>query len=273
MRGVRDRSALVWVVFSILSMGLFVSCGGGDGDGGGPGVLKEIRVSPPIVMLRDTNTTVSLAVTGITTTGRRIDLKFSPDTAYSTSNPPVATVTPVGVVAPQGEGTATITVVHLSFSALVPLYSDYTPALSAGDFDLAVPDEAPSPGERVTVPLLLETGSREFGSYQALITYDPNQLKLIKVAPGSDLGAPLAKRSDTPGEVEVLDTYRPSLGQSLTGTIEAARLVFKVVGDSGQASILTGKAIDASDDAFPAAPLGAATPRDFVTGKRWLAIE
>lgn len=271
MTGTRNNKVIRWAALSILSVGLALSCG--KDDGGGQGTLKEIRVTPSVVVLRTTSSSVSLDVKGITTTGKRIDLKYSPDTTYASGDPSIATVTPVGIVVAEGTGVATITVSHLTFSAAVPTFCDYAPPLSDGDFDLAAPGEALKMGRSVTVPLILETGGRNFGSYQALVSYDQTQLKLIKVSPGADLGAPLAKRTDILGEVEVLGTYRPALGQSQTGTLEAARLVFRVTGDSGQSSTLTGRVVSVADDSFPAATLGPPTPRDFVTGRRWMPIE
>ena len=72
--------------------------------------------------------------------------------------------------------------------------------------------------------------------------------------------------------MEILDAYSPDLGQTLTGSIEAVRIVLRAVGDPGDASLVTGSAVEVFDTAFPAAPIGPAVPRPFVTGVRWLAI-
>jgi hypothetical protein len=255
----------------VLVLGMLPACGGSS-DSKGKGKLKAIKVTPSPVILRDQSATISLEVTGITTTGRRVDLSADPSTVYASLDMTVATVTPVGVVVPQGEGVAQVAVQYPGFSETVDLYSDFTPDLTAGDFDLVAPDEALKPGSKVTVPVLLETGGETFGSFRAKVTYDPTHLELVKVIASRDLGEPMAIRSDTPGEVEVTDTYKPSAGQSLTGTVEVARAVFRAIGPTGTGSVVTGEAMGVSDSSFPARPIGDPTPRPFVTGKRWVVI-
>lgn len=237
------------------------------------GTVQEIRVSPGAVLLKDVAATVQLVVTGITDTGRTVDLTPSSEgTTYTTADPTVARVTLEGVVYPQGPGTTTLMASNATFTDTTEVYSDWAPPLMEGDFDLRVPDVPVLRGSSVTILLVLETGGKTFGSYRARITYDPDQFDLVGVAPGAGLGFPMAVRKDVAGEVEILDTYTPGTGQVLSGSIETARIVLRVKGDAGQASIITGEALGVSDDSFPSAPIGASTPRGFATGRRWLVI-
>lgn len=261
-----------WTVALAILLGMASACGGGS-DSKGQGQIKEITISPSPILLRDQTTTIPLEVKGLTTTGRRIDLTADPLTVYATTDPAVAGVNPDGTVVPQGEGTASIQVTYDVFNATAEVYSDFTPALAPGDFDLVLPDDSVRPGSRVTVPVLLETGSQSFGSYRAKITFDPQQFELVKVTAGADLKNPTAIRSGTPGEVALLDTYQPSLGLSHTGTVEVARIVLRAVGPTGSASRITGEVLGIWDEAFPAVPIGPETPRAFVTGNRWIVIE
>ena len=259
----------------LMALALLASCSGSSGGGRGPGTLNGLEISPTAVLLRDAASSIPLTVYGVSTTLKKTDLTASASgTVYSTSDPLVASVTTEGVVGAVGPGTATITADNGGFMASVPVYSDYAPALTEGDFDLVAPAAPVPEGKTVTIPLVLEAGNRTFGSYRVRVTFDPTHFVVVQVAQGSDLGQALAARTDNAaGEVEILDTYDPSLGQTLTGQIEAVRIVLRAIGTAGQASIVTGEALGVSDDTFPAAPLGAATPRPFITGVRWMVIE
>ena len=110
-------------------------------------------------------------------------------------------------------------------------------------------------------------------SYRLRFTYDPAHFELVSVQGGADLNKPLAIEDDTPGEAVWTDTYSPSLGQTLAGTLEVARVVLRATGAPGDASIITGEAIGVWTTDFPAAPVGVPTPRPFVTGRRWMVVE
>lgn len=255
---------------------LAVACGGGSSSTKTPplGTVESLEVTPGAVMLRDASSAVSVEVTGITDTGRTVDLTASTEgTTYASSDTAVADVTAEGVVSAQGPGTATLTVTNGTIIATAPIYSDMSAPLTEGDFDLVGGEGPVRKGETVTIPLVLDGGSKTFGSYRVLITFEQSHFEFVRATEGADLGDPLAVRSDTPGQVEILDAYSPDLGQTLTGPIEAVRIVLRAVGDPGDASLITGSAVEVFDTAFPAAPIGPAVPRPFVTGVRWLAID
>ena len=265
-----NRFALAALV--AVAMALTASCGGGSSSKG-KGKPKEIRLNPSTVILRSATSTIDVKVILVSTTGNKSNVTGDPATSVTSSDSAVATVVGGMTVIPQGPGKATLNVSHQGFTAQAVIYSDFTPALAAGDFDVAAPPAAVRQGKKVTVPVLLETGSAVFGSYRLRVTYDPAQFDLLNVVGGADLNKPLALEADIDGEATWTDTYSPSLGQSLTGTIEVARLVLRAIGAPGDSSILTGDALGVWTNDFPAAPVGDATPRAFVTGRRWMVIE
>ncbi|MCZ6691973.1 MAG: cohesin domain-containing protein [Planctomycetota bacterium] len=269
-RIIKGSAALLFVCLFV------VSCGGGSSSGSRTplGTVQSIEIAPAAVMLRDVSSTVQLRVTGLTDTGRTVDLTASTEgTTYATSSMAVADVSPEGLVTRRGAGTAMLTVTNGLFQATALVYADTASPLTEGDFDFQLGIGPVEQGKTVTVPLILDAGSKTFGSYRALVTFDPAHFEFVAANAGSDVQAPLAVRSDTPGEVEVLGTYAPSLGQSLTGTIELSRLVLRAIGSQGDASIITGNALEVFNNDFPALSIGPATPRPFVSGSRWLVID
>lgn len=261
----RVRSGLRWAAL-VAALGVVISCGGGGGDSKPIGTPQALEISPTVVLLRSATSTVQVTVTAITDTGRRIDFTAASEgTIYASSDPAVADVSSDGLVTAQGPGMASLAATNGTLSAMVEIYSDYAPPLLEGDFDLD-PGEAPArKGKTLTIPLIAEAGGRVFGSYRVVVTWDATRYDFVKVEKGADLKAPLAVRSDTPGVAEMVGTYSPALGQSLTGRIEAARIVLRATGDPGQVSLIRGTVLGVSDDAFPASPLGLPTPRPFVS--------
>jgi hypothetical protein len=232
----------------------------------------SIEVSPATVLLREVGATADLAVTGYVD-GSPVDLTPSTEgTTYASSDPAVATVDAEGVVTRVGPGQATLSIRNGAFTVLIPLYSDGATPLSEGDFDFVLGEETIGAGETATIPLILETGSREFGSFQVRVTWDPKHFDFVKTSPGDDLGAPLAVRSDTPGEIEIVHAYDPARGQPLSGTFEVTRILLRSRGASGDASMITGTVLEVFDSDFPALAIGPGTPRPFVSGARWLAV-
>ena len=272
----RSGARRVFLVAAALApLCLALSCGGKSRSDPVPlGTVESIVVLPAAVMLRGPLSTVQLEVTGITDTGRTVDLTAPAEgTTYASSDPGVADVTMDGLVSRQGVGTATLTVTNGAFSVVAPVYSDTAPPLTEGDFDFLLGSAPAKQGETLTIPLMLEVGAKTFGSYRAIVTFDSAQFEFVRTTQGPDLGSALAVRSDVAGEVEILDTYTPSLGQSLTGRIDLVRIVLRATGSAGDSSMITGTAVEVFDDAFPALPIGPSTPRAFVTGNRWLAIQ
>jgi hypothetical protein len=232
----------------------------------------SLEVSPPTVLLREVGATVNLAVTGYVD-GKPVDLTPSTEgTTYASSDAAVADVDAEGLVTRVGPGSAVLSIRNDAITIQIPLYSDEAAPLTEGDFDFVLDETTIDVGQMVTVPMILETGAREFGSFQVRITYDPDHFAFVKVAPGDDLGAPRAVRSDTPGEIEVVHAYDPARGQALSGTFEVLRIQLRSKGASGDASKITGTVVDIFDGAFPAVAIGPPTPRTFVSGDRWLAV-
>lgn len=253
---------------------LALACSKSSDSDKGPGVVQSLRINPSVALLRDAASTLQLQVLGVTSTGKTVDLTASTEgTLYSSTNPPVAAVTPEGLVAAVGRGTAAIAITNGAFSTILPVYSDFSPALTEGDFDLVVLAQPVRKGAIVAIPLVLDGGTKRLGSYRVVVTFNPAQYEVVSVGAGSDLGVPLAVNRDDPGRVVIADGFDPALGASPTGTQEAARILLRVTGDPGQASIITGEVLGISNDQFPAAPIGPSTPRPFLTGSRWLAIE
>ncbi|MCZ6691539.1 MAG: hypothetical protein O7H41_18270 [Planctomycetota bacterium] len=260
------RRAALMVLLS-----LALSC---DSSGSkGPGVLQELRVSPTVVLLRDRTSPFQLQVTGITSTGKTRDLTSSSEgTRYLSTDPAVATVSAEGLVTPAGPGSGLIGISNGAIVSSIPVRSDFTPALTEGDFDLVALSVPIQKGSTVAIPLVVNAGVLGLGSYRVRVTYDPAQLHLVFVGAGVDLGAPTAVRKDTPGEIEFSNAHNPAGGPSPTGKIEVAKILLRVIGDDGQESIITGQALGVSTDEFPAGPIGPPTPRGFVTGVRRLVI-
>lgn len=273
MRSNKGTIRFALAAVAVVAIALGTSCGGGSSSSKGKGKPKEIRLDPPVVILRGAADTVDVRVILVSTTGRKTDVTADPGTSLTSSDTAVATVAGGTTITPQSAGKATLNASHAGFTAQATVYSDFAPALAAGDFDVAAPPEAVKAGKKVTVPVLLEMGAAELGSYRLRVTYDPAHWDLLNVVGGPELDRPLALVTATDGEATWTDTYSPSLGQALDGTIEVARLVLRAIGAPGDESILAGDAIGVWTNDFPASPVGDPTPRPFVTGRRWMVIE
>ena len=276
----RDARRAPRLISGIVVAGLLAmasACGGGSSSGGkqkGAGTLDFLTASPSAAMLRDVGSTVDLEITGISTTKKKTDLTAaSRGTTYVSSDPNVAVMTMNGRVIRVGPGTATITVTNGTTTLMVAVYSDDALALSDGDFDFALGMGPADAGGTLEVPVLLEVGANDFGAYRTKVTFDAAQFEYVKVKPGADVKKPLAVRTDVAGEVEFLGAYDAGSGQAATGTIEIARLVLRATGVPGDASKITGEALEVFDSTFPAIAIGPVTPRPFVAGDRWLPIE
>lgn len=269
MRSVRTLVACLALLALLVGMG----CSGSDSKAKKKrNPPASLDVSPPTVLLREVGATVDLAVTGYVD-GKPVDLTPSTEgTIYVSSDTGVADVDAEGVVTRVGPGTAVLSIRNDAITIQIPLYSDEAAPLAQGDFDFVLSETTIGVGEIATIPMILETGAKEFGSFQVRVTWDPKHFDFVKAAPGDDLGDPIAVRSDTPGEIEVVHVHDPARGQPLSGTFEVIRIHLRSKGASGDASKITGTVLEVFDGAFPAVAIGQATPRPFVSGDRWLAV-
>jgi hypothetical protein len=144
-------------------------------------------------------------------------------------------------------------------------------ALAPADIGLVLPSEAVAPGTRITIPIAVDTGDHDVVGVDLRVTFDPTVLRAVEMEMSASVryGRDFYRCIDnTTGVVAAaFGVNRTPAGRPL----EAAELVFDVVGQSGRVGVVGGR-LNAFVDLARTGSIGSGAPRFLASSQSFVHV-
>ena len=190
---------------------------------------------------------------------------------YNTSSN-VFSVSDTGLLQPLANSHSPVSVFVTAGSNSIPSTESFVVNLDPdiGDVDIGMVSGAPFPdssvGDEVTLPLMVNTGGRNLGSIDIIVTYDPAVISPLEVTLGTMFGPGVHESSlnDPPGEIRL----GGALSSDVSGfTVHLFNLRFRVIRTSSSGvSFLSGSVVTFAERDLVGTPIGLPTPRAIIAG-------